>query len=127
MAAFYTDEGVSLRLAPLLIRAGHTALTAQDLGHRGLNDAEQLAVACQLDRILITENRDDFVLVHNAWHTFASLWNLTPSPEHPGILIVPQRPTPQVLAHVLQLIEEGLPARNHCYAYVPRLAQWVPQ
>ena len=65
MAALYTDHNVARALARLLQARGHAVTTAHDLGLDGASDDEHLLVAAQRGWTLITNNRDDFVLLHN--------------------------------------------------------------
>ena len=88
MAAFYTDHNVSIWLAPELRAKGHSASTARDLGLEAAGDDEHLLVAAQQGWILITHNRQHFILLHNAWSHWTAAWNVSWS--HPGILILEQ-------------------------------------
>ena len=63
---------------------GHTATTPSELGTERAGDADHLLEATQQRRILVTHNRKDFLLLHNAWHTWAM------AVPHAGILVLPQ-------------------------------------
>src|SRR5262249_23680731 len=49
-------------------------------------DDEHLLIAARRRWVLVTHNRDDFVLLHNAWRRWP-----VPMP-HAGILAIPQAP-----------------------------------
>ncbi|MGI8827950.1 MAG: DUF5615 family PIN-like protein [Chloroflexota bacterium] len=69
MAELYLDNDVSLRLAPLLRAAGHRVITTRELELADATDDAQLLTAAQQHWILITSNRGDFRLFHDAWRT----------------------------------------------------------
>ncbi len=90
MARFYLDHNVSLHLVPALIALGHDAATARDLGLTGADDDMHLTTASDDGRILVTHDRQDFVLLHRAWHRWSRRWGVTAA--HAGILVIPQAP-----------------------------------
>ena len=83
MADFYADQNISLDLIALLRGRGHTAVTARNLGLERARDDEHLLVAAERDRLLLTYNRDDFELLHDAWHRW--LRKLQVRPFHRGL------------------------------------------
>ncbi|TAK20103.1 MAG: hypothetical protein EPO26_18560 [Chloroflexota bacterium] len=89
MADLYLDSDVSVRVAPLLRAAGHDAVTAAEQGRRRATDDEQLLAATQQGRTVVSHNRKDFVLLHDAWRRWSSAYGLA-LPPHPGILILDQ-------------------------------------
>jgi len=88
VAAFYTDHNVARAVAELLRVAGHVAVTARDLGLEEASDDEQLLTAAQHDRIFVTHNESDFILLHDAWQRWSATWGVPA--QHAGILIIPQ-------------------------------------
>ena len=70
MADFYLDNDVSLRLAPLLRSVGHRVTTTRELGLSAASDDAQLLTAARNGWILITHNRRDFMMLHDAWRTW---------------------------------------------------------
>lgn len=98
MADLYLDNDVSLRLAPLLRAAGHEVTTTRELGGTTATDDAQLLIAVQNRWILVTSNRRDFRLLHDAWRTWAPAFGLA-LPTHPGILVLdPAPPSAQLQA-----------------------------
>jgi len=88
LAAFYIDNDISRRLAELLAMQGHDAISARDLGLQSASDGQQLLVAAQRGRIFVTNNREDYMLLHDAWLRWTEAWHV---PErHSGIMVVPQ-------------------------------------
>lgn len=118
MARLYIDQD-ALRIAPLLRADGHDVVTAYELGLHGAQDEEQLIVAVQRNRTLITPNRDDFQMLHRAWLLWFAAW--PGAPAHPGILVIPQRAEP---AHIVQQITQFLvaspPLPNELYSRSPQ-------
>lgn len=85
MASFYFDHDVPRVLGLALQHLGHDSLSTRELGRERSNDAEQLLVAAQTARILVTHNAEDFTLLQQAWR----LWSVPII--HASILIIPQQ------------------------------------
>ena len=86
MARLYLDHNVSQRLARLL-RTNHDVVSARDLRLTRLTDDAQLLAAVRDDRLLVTHNRGDFALLHDAWLTWPPAFGLA-LPPHSGILVL---------------------------------------
>lgn len=98
MVAFYLDADVTLQLADDLRSRSHSAVTARDVGLDTAADDRQLLAAAQQSSILITHNRRDFVLLHQAWLNWSSAWGVvTP---HSGVLVVAQEPADRLAQEV---------------------------
>ena len=89
MPDLYADQDVSREIVTHLRRGGLDVIMTREVQRQRNADPEQLAFATAQQRILLTRNRDDFVLLHDAWLHWSSLWNITPIPQHTGILVVP--------------------------------------
>lgn len=114
MARFYVDNDIARRVVSHLEVAGHDALAAWDARLDGATDDEQFLFAVQQQRILLTHNERDFLLLHDAWRRWTQVWNLTES--HSGILVVPQGmrygiywDADQISRTVLDLMNQDLP------------------
>lgn len=121
MAAFLIDEHVSRRLAEPLERMGHRAYHVRELGLAGANDATILLTATERGLVVISENHQDFLNLHQAWQLWTHAWRVSPSPVHPGVLTIPQLPVARLsdtAAAVAQLIGSG----RH---YANELHQWT--
>lgn len=77
------DECLDLALVDALTRRGFDVTSLLVVGPRGASDAHVLERAAGLGRVLITQNTDDFKLLHAVW--------LQQGKAHPGIIGVPQR------------------------------------
>lgn len=99
MVDFHLDSDVSLLLAPLLRNAGHTVATARQLGLATATDDAQLLAAVQHGRMLVTHNRGDFTLLHDAWRIWPTTFGLA-LPAHPGILAL-DHASPHLLFHAI--------------------------
>ncbi len=125
MADFYADQNISLDLIALLRGRGHTAITARDLGLERARDDEHLLVAAERGRMLLTYNRDDFELLHDAWRRWSRAWQVTAA--HAGILIAPHPPhrsVAEAAREIDSLLASGYPLANELYRWRP-VGGWV--
>ncbi|MUG93486.1 hypothetical protein F7734_14030 [Scytonema sp. UIC 10036] len=74
---FYSNENFPLVMVNLLRAEGHDVLTSYEAGqaNQGIPDDRVLQYATATERILITENRQDFIDLHRTM------------PNHAGIII----------------------------------------
>lgn len=89
MATLYLDEDVPHQLGSLLEIAGHTVYTTHRQGRAETSDGDQLLYAATNEWTIVTHNRKDFELLHDAWLRSTRAWSL--NGQHPGILIISQR------------------------------------
>ena len=89
MAGFYLDNDVSVRLQPDLQALGHGVVHTRDRHSYRASDALQLLDAAENGWVLVSYNRSDYRLLHEAWLLWGGRWNL--NPVHSGILIIRQR------------------------------------
>lgn len=75
MARLYADEQFPRAAVQHLRGLGHDVLTVQEAGNAGQPDSEVVTFAIATDRIILTQNRRDFVKLHRS------------NSEHPGMLI----------------------------------------
>lgn len=91
MARFYADEDVDYDVVLALRGLGHDVLTAQEAGraNRRVPDADVLADAAAMGRIMVTRNRDDFRRLHEAgqFHCGLVLCGYDPDPDRQARLI----------------------------------------
>jgi hypothetical protein len=115
VASFYLDHDVSIQLQLALEAFRHDVVTTRDLRDQRANDAEQLHTAARAGRVLVTHNRVDFALLHQAW----CLW---PAPlQHSGILVIPQQrwSATEAAAELDGFIRTGLSLINALYIWTP--------
>lgn len=89
MAAFYLDELVADLQAGFLRQQGHDVVTTTQASNKGNSDVQQLLYATRTERILITHDRRDYPMLHEAWHELARWWGVAVTFLHPGIIILP--------------------------------------
>ncbi|MBI2761352.1 MAG: DUF5615 family PIN-like protein [Chloroflexi bacterium] len=120
MAAFYLDHNVSVQIAYRLQAAGHTVTTAHQLGLSRGRDEVHFLLAAQRGWTLITYNRKDFVLLHDAWLLWSASWGVTPT--HAGVLVSAQRntvPHDLMAAEIDSLVQSNAPLLNQLYEWRP--------
>lgn len=67
MGRFHLDHNVSRQIAELLRVAGHDVVTARELRLEEADDDVHLLAALRDDRVFVTHNGHDFILLHYAW------------------------------------------------------------
>jgi hypothetical protein len=122
VASFYTDHDVALQLAMLLRQHGHMAFTARDIGLERAGDHEHLLTAAQRGWILVTHNRQDFFLLHDAWRRWFPVFNV--SAVHAGILVLPHGLPSQTVQRLEDFLLSGLPLSNELYVWRP-MSGWT--
>ncbi|HJT77996.1 MAG TPA: DUF5615 family PIN-like protein [Gemmataceae bacterium] len=80
MNLYLDDDSVDTYVVRLLRAAGHDVVIPADVGTSGEKDPVHLMCAIEHDRILLSHNHDDFMLLHRLV--------LLVSGHHPGILTV---------------------------------------
>jgi hypothetical protein len=105
MADIYVDSDVSRHLAGILIAHGHRARTARDERREAARDPEQLLFAAQRGWTVVTHNRKDFRLLHDAWQLWSVAWGYAHA--HGGILILEQTPLTTFAPEILRLLESN--------------------
>ncbi|PZV15135.1 MAG: hypothetical protein DCF22_07735 [Leptolyngbya sp.] len=75
MARLYADEQFPRPSVEHLRSLGHNVLTVQESGNASASDPEVLAFAIADNRVVLTQNRRDFVKLHQS------------QPDHSGIII----------------------------------------
>ena len=121
MAALYTDENMALALEGLLRDYGHVVTSTFGEGRSGAPDPHQLLFAAERGWTLITHNRRDYRLLHDAWHLWSYAWSV--SRRHAGILVLEQviaQPVAELAALIHALGED--PATS----LVNALYDWKP-
>ncbi len=117
MADFHLDNDVPVELAAFLRTAGHTVVTAGELGMASAPDHAHLLSAATAGRVLIVHNWKDFRRLHYAWVAWSQAWGA--GRDHAGILSLVQAP----IAELRTVIAEFLHAES---SLTNRLWRWTP-
>jgi predicted nuclease of predicted toxin-antitoxin system len=92
----YLDEDVHPAVAVALRARGFDAVSAHEVGRRGVSDAEQLTCAATDGRALLTFNAVDFLNLHRE--------SLETERSHWGIILCEQASVGEVVRRLLQLL-----------------------
>lgn len=91
----YIDEDIPLSFAQALSNRGVDTLTTGAAGNKGFSDAEQLAYVSQNNRIIVTHNKKDFILLHNEY--------MRSGKTHTGIIVTDQLTVGVMLRRFMKL------------------------
>lgn len=125
MADLYLDHNVARQTAVLLRLHDHDVIQTARLGQARARDDEQLLTAASLRRTLITHDRRDFELLHDAWRRWSAAWQI--DPPHFGILVIPQGESwssAQAAGEVNRFLASGVPLANELYRWTEERG-WV--
>lgn len=86
---YYIDEDPPQLAASALRKFDRDAVSTTEAGNKGFGDARQLLFAVQTGRVLVTCNKVDFRMLHEAWILWTTELGSDRWLPHPGILIVP--------------------------------------
>jgi len=117
VARFFLDNNVSHALQALLTADQHTVTTSRAHGLAGRDDVAQLLAAVDLQAVLVTHDREDFLLLHGAWLALAARWQQ--AEEHHSIVILPQAKEPQLHRYLTEFDTSQRPTRNAYWRYRP--------
>lgn len=119
MAIFYMDENVSSLLDDALRSYGHAVFATYDEGRAGATDGSQLLYAADRGWIVLTHNRADFILLHDAWHLWAHTWHV--APKHAGIIVLEPVRHPQYteIAALIDALYRQHPIENTLFDWKP--------
>lgn len=101
---FLFDEDLNPAAAQTARGLGLDAVSVHEIDRRGYTDREQLGFAAAQERIFVTRNRDDFILL--TVEAFRTGW------DHRGVLVVPRsllNQYPERIAHALRRWHEDHP------------------
>ncbi|MBI4401582.1 MAG: DUF5615 family PIN-like protein [Nitrospirae bacterium] len=93
----YLDEDVDPLLAQVLRDRGIDCLSTQEAHKLGRSDSEQLVFATEQDRVLLTFNVKDFVLLSQAYAASGQ--------HHSGIIVSDHLPFRELLRRILVLLQ----------------------
>jgi Domain of unknown function (DUF5615) len=122
LAAFYLDHDTPLEMARLLRLDGHDVIAARDADLERAGDQLHLLLATKMNRVLVTHNGKDFLLLHEAWLLWTQSWQV--GVEHVAVLVIPQPPIwspARAAREVADLVQSGVAQTNQLYAWQPSL------
>jgi hypothetical protein len=111
MADFLADHNFIEEISDQIAALGHDVAPARRLGLRRSKDNEILLTAATTGRIILTHNGKHFAELHYAWLNWPQSWNLGWTPQHYGILSLPQMP-PAERGRAAQAIDQLVVAQG---------------
>lgn len=94
--ALLLDEDVRTLLAEVLRQRGYDAVHVLEAGRQGKSDREQLDYAVGQDRVLLTHNIRDFLLLDRSFRAEGK--------SHAGIIVSDQLPFRELLSRTLRCL-----------------------
>jgi len=123
MPTLFLDENVKAALAPALIAVGIPTLTTHGEDRLGMIDAAHLSHCANLGWVLVTQNRRDFLALHEGWVTWTAEWGVRR--EHNGILILDQGPgIAALVTAIVPFLASGQPLINRVWNWFDNPPDW---
>jgi hypothetical protein len=119
------DEDVSNHLAGPLRANGHDVNTAQQLGHLALTHVKVLTRMADLNRILVSHNKRDMLLLHEAWLTWRTRWQAT-SHFLANILLVPHEPVSDLVRIIEEFAGFGIDPASRAFSWTAPTGWYEP-
>jgi hypothetical protein len=105
LTRLYFDHNFTRHVAPILWAEGHDLLFTRDPGTARLTDDAHLLASVRAGRVLITHDRHDFKMLHDAWVTWPAAFGMR-LPPHLGVLVLDSA-SPETLAQVIADFLDG--------------------
>jgi hypothetical protein len=113
LADFYFDHNVAFEIATALRVRGHGVVTARDMQLERAYDPEHLFVAAARRWVLVTHNKNDFILLHRAWRYWSGAWGT--ERQHGGVLIIPEKWRGDIAAAHIELFALDRPLTDELH------------
>lgn len=78
MSKFYADENIRIQMVQEMRAKGLDVQTSPEANNDGITDPEQLDYATSQNRIILTDNRRDFIKLHNDGQEHAGIFSYKP-------------------------------------------------
>ena len=78
MSKFYADENIRIQMVQEMRAKGLDVQTSPEANNDGITDPEQLDYATSQNRIILTDNRRDFIKLHNEGKEHAGIFSYKP-------------------------------------------------
>ncbi len=125
MPILYLDEDVKYEIAHLLVASDRSLRTARDEGRLGASDPFQLIYAAEQGWTVVTCNRNDYHLLHDAWLLWSHRWAVTQV--HAGILALDQgHPTTVMVEAISDFLRTAPSLVNAMFDWTARDGLWKP-
>ena len=78
MSKFYADENIRIQMVQEMRAKGLDVQTSPEANNDGITDPEQLDYATSQNRIILTDNRRDFIKLHNEGKEHSGIFSYKP-------------------------------------------------
>jgi len=118
VAFFYIDHDVANYVAASLTSNGHEVATVRNRRTIRAKDSYHLLTAADEGRILISLNRRDYALLHDAWQRWTNAWLI--DAKHSGILLLPHTSPRRTVEAIEEFLRSGDPIESNLYEWTPK-------
>ncbi len=123
MPTLFLDENVKVELADALNAAGIPTRTTRDERRLRAIDADQLLFCAEQGWVLVTQNRRDFLALHEGWVTWTTAWGI--ALVHGGIFVLDQGPlVPDLVAAIVPFLITDLKLANSLWNWYDAPPEW---
>jgi hypothetical protein len=111
----FADHNVSRRITDRLRVSGHVVTLAGDERLARAHDEALFLLAARRQLVVLTHDREDFLLLHRAWQLWSADWGI--ARDHSGILAMEQGPPDRLVAEIESFLQTSLALTNRLYAW----------
>lgn len=125
MPILYLDEDVKYEIAHLHVAPDRSIRTARDEGRLRASDPFQLIYAAEQGWTVVTCNRADYHLLHDAWLLWSYRWGMAQM--YAGILALDQgHPTTVMVDAINRLLNAAPSFVNAMFDWTAQNGIWTP-
>lgn len=105
-----------------MLESGYDITSAREQMLEQARDPIQFLHAATHNRVLLTHNESDFVLLHEAWVLWSHTWKIAPL--HAGVIVLPQQEQwlpNRTVQEIESITSMTLPLENELWLWKPSM------